>query len=160
MNKVDNEIFNTAYRNKEYKSVLQKAVRRFKLNIPHDDLCRCKLMALWKALQRFDPNRKTRFTSYLYRKTVWECLDYLAAVKRDRHVRHDNIYNITKTPKYNRFEVMIEGLSQEYQNIMRQKFVDQMTLHEIGRANGYSYETARQKIAKAIKCLQYEENTK
>ena len=45
---------------------------------------------------------------------------------------------------------IIDGLPSEYATLLEQKYVYNMTMNEIGRKNGYSRETARRKVAKAV----------
>ena len=46
---------------------------------------------------------------------------------------------------------VFEGIPEEYADLLKQKFISNMTMNEIGMINGYSRETARRKVAKAVK---------
>ena len=46
---------------------------------------------------------------------------------------------------------ILEGLPLDVSSIIKQRFVENMTMKEIGSANGYSRETARRKLLKAVK---------
>ncbi len=46
---------------------------------------------------------------------------------------------------------ILDGLPQDISYIIRQRYMENMTMKEIGSANGYSRETARRKLLKAVK---------
>ena len=46
---------------------------------------------------------------------------------------------------------ILTGLDQDFKKILKQRFFDNMTMVEIGIANGYSRETARRRLKNAIK---------
>ena len=46
---------------------------------------------------------------------------------------------------------LIGGLPDSVSNILQQRYVYNMTMVEVGKANGYSRETARRRLKNAIK---------
>jgi len=46
---------------------------------------------------------------------------------------------------------IFDGIPYEYANLIKQKYIYNMTMNEIGKMNGYSRETARRKVAKAVR---------
>jgi hypothetical protein len=46
---------------------------------------------------------------------------------------------------------ILEGLPADISGIIKQRFINNMTMNEIGTENGYSRETARRKLIKAVK---------
>ena len=128
---------------------MEKACSNFRNCIGHDDLIACKLYALWSTMQHWRPNGK-KFTSFLYQKTVWECLK---AVNKKVKDRHKNI-PIEKATK-NRIDIheLLEILPPELKDIVYKRYVEQMTLREISEIYQCCHETIRRKIMKAIKIL-------
>ena len=49
---------------------------------------------------------------------------------------------------------VLDGLSDEYTVLIKQKYVYGMTMEEMGRQNGYSRETARRRFKKALKSFE------
>ena len=61
----------------------------------------------------------------------------------------DDNFNIRNTEASEPTDIF-DGLPSEYATLLEQKYVYNMTMNEIGRKNGYSRETARRKVAKAV----------
>jgi RNA polymerase sigma factor (sigma-70 family) len=153
MNEVSDYKFNIVYNDKVNKAVISKATRRFRKDIPKDDLIRCGLMATWKSIQKYDENRKAQFTSYLYKRTLWECLDYLTEKYRNNKMLCQMDVDTFPDKEPGHFEDIIEELPSEEQKLLRQRFFYGMTLEEIGIENGYSYETSRYQLIRVLKNL-------
>ena len=45
---------------------------------------------------------------------------------------------------------LVEGMPEKPAKVLQQRYVDNMTMNEIGRENGYSRETARRRVISAI----------
>jgi DNA-directed RNA polymerase specialized sigma subunit len=110
-----------------------------------------KMIGMWQALRRFNPQKNTKFTSFLLDNVKWQCLGVID------HERPYQTFPFTvidgmvqnRTSESN-FEILIDGLDEITQTVMRQRFIDRHTFKEIGKINGFSHETASKKVKKAI----------
>lgn len=135
------------------KSIIKTVEGRYKNSIDPDDLSSASHETLWKCINKFDPDRNAKFTSYLYQQLNYAFKNQL---KRDAKNKSHPTNSIDKsTCDETMLEAMdlINSLPREFSSVLHQRFIDNMTIQEIGDANGYSRETARRRIKKAfVKC--------
>jgi len=124
-------------------------------SIDPDQLDSIKLNTLWECAKKYDPKRGTKFTSFLYQNLVFAFKNELK--KRIREFATETIEVNTVSRSSNLIDVF-DGIPKEYASLLEQKYVYNMTMNEIGKQNGYSRETARRKVAKAVKF--YKNNNK
>lgn len=150
-----NETFNTAWENVDYQKVMNHAVRPYSKQIPYEDLNQCKCIALWECIRHFKPNKGSKFTSFLHEKTRWQCLKFFEShkIKHRTHKLDDYPYQSKELAEVD-FNDLLDQLPEHDGVVLRQKYVEGKTLHEIGAANGYCYETARKKLIKAVEDLE------
>ena len=117
-------------------------------SIDPDQLESIKLNTLWECAKKYDPNRGTKFTSFLYQNLVFAFKNELK--KTLREFPTETIELNTPAKATNTTDIF-DGLPKEYATLLEQKYVYNMTMNEIGDKNGYSRETARRKVAKAVK---------
>lgn len=116
-------------------------------SIDPDQLDSIKLNTLWECSKKYNPNRGTKFTSFLYQNLVFAFKNEL---KRNiREFPTESIELNTPARASNNTDIF-DGMPKEYANLLEQKYIYNMTMNEIGRKNGYSRETARRKVAKAV----------
>jgi DNA-directed RNA polymerase specialized sigma24 family protein len=146
---ITNDEFNQEWSNINNRLIMEKACSRFKASINKDELHECKLFALWDAMKYWRPKGK-KFTSFLYQKTVWECLKTIKKKTKDNHVNLciDKAY----TCPLNVSEIL-EKLPNELKDILVKRYIHRMTLREISIIYQCCHETIRRKIIKAIKIL-------
>jgi DNA-directed RNA polymerase specialized sigma24 family protein len=116
-------------------------------SIDPDQLDSIKLNTLWECSKKYNPNRGTKFTSYLYQNLVFAFKNELK--KNIREFPTETIELNTPAQATNTTDIF-DGMPKEYANLLEQKYVYNMTMNEIGDKNGYSRETARRKVAKAV----------
>ena len=124
-------------------------------SIDPDQLDSIKLNTLWECAKKYDPKRGTKFTSFLYQNLVFAFKNELK--KRIREFATETIEANTVSRSSNLIDIF-DGIPKEYASLLEQKYVYNMTMNEIGKQNGYSRETARRKVAKAVKF--YKNNNK
>jgi RNA polymerase sigma factor (sigma-70 family) len=92
----------------------------------------------------------TKFTSYLYQQITFAFKNRL---KKKRMEFNSECLEKVDTKNKGRMEVLdiLTGLDSEMRDVIRKRFYYNMTMVEIGRSNGYSRETARRRLKKAIK---------
>jgi len=173
MNKreIKNQTFNQAYQNLDNLKIMSSAITSSGTTciLTIEELESCKLIALWKTLQSWSeedfPNVK--FTTFLFKHVRWQC--YFQAhiiTKYNKHHRPMVDYSECfylpnkKEDKYSfsmedklAIDEALNQVSEKELDIIEQRFYQQMTLKEIGKANGYSHETARVHVGKAVNSI-------
>ena len=145
---VSNKEYEKALNNKDNTMIMHRACSCFLHVLDEDELYRCKLIALWEALQAWKPDRGSKFTAFLYQRVVWECLKSIKAMNKNRDVQVEYIDRAV-LPDTSMDEVL-EILPDDLKNVVEKRYLHNMTLREIGDEYGYSYETARKKLKKAF----------
>tara|TARA_R100001244_G_scaffold123031_1_gene92672 strand:+ start:344 stop:811 length:468 start_codon:yes stop_codon:yes gene_type:complete len=131
----------------DYKKIMDKVCSKYNRFVDADDLSSLRMLTLWDCLKKFDTSRNVKFTSYLYQQLTYAIKNHLKKKKRE----FTNIpFDVAKEPIEN-VNVILIDFPPEYRNLLKQKYISRMTMTEIGLANGYSRETARRKVNKAIK---------
>ena len=137
-----------AMKDKDIKNIMHKASYRFMKNLDCDTIYTCQINALWKAFVNFKPEKNTKFTTYLYKGVMIECIK---AVKFDNKNKcmnklHDNI-----TSKRDNctllFDLLDELETKEDKDLLMDKF-NNMTIEEMAQKRTYSRETVRKKLKK------------
>jgi RNA polymerase sigma factor (sigma-70 family) len=141
--------------------VMGAVFRRYSHLIDQDELERCGMEATWEALRYHDPRFKQRFTTSLHRFAKWVC-------QRETRKRHDRYAQLkvrlkgdldVAVPENSVLEDIqhirecMKQLPPEDQRLIEQRYFNEMTVDEMGQANGYSRETARHKSNKAMESL-------
>ena len=142
--------FEEALNNIDNIKVMNKVCTKYFAALSADDLYSLKLTTLWKCLNKYDPSKKTKFTTFLYQQLDYAIRNTLKKKKREFNCRQleksiDAVDNI---------DHVLDGLSDEYTVLIKQKYVYGMTMEEMGSQNGYSRETARRRFKKALKSFE------
>ena len=76
-------------------------------------------------------------------QTLWKCIQKYDKTRGSKFTSY----------LYQQYEIIdiLTGLDPELKEVINQRFYHNMTMVEIGHANGYSRETARRRLKKAIK---------
>tara|TARA_Y100000296_G_C5152468_1_gene247183 strand:- start:1083 stop:1550 length:468 start_codon:yes stop_codon:yes gene_type:complete len=142
-----NRNIDEAVKNIDYKKIMDKVCSKYNRFVDADELSSLRMLTLWDCLKKFDISRNVKFTSYLYQQLTYAIKNHLKKKKRE----FTNIpFDVSKDPVEN-INVILIDFPPEYRNLLKQKYISRMTMTEIGLANGYSRETARRKVNKAIK---------
>ena len=167
-NNIDNRNVDEYLKDPNVLNIMSSVCNRYSKNIDIDQIDSIKLNTLWECIKKYDPSKGAKFTSFLYqmldysfknelkkKRKEWatESIDSLYGGGRTgpsgRKSNFINSDNACSMPK-NNIE-LFDGLSKEISQILIQKYIYNMTMVEIGKNNGYSRETARRKLAKAVK---------
>lgn len=166
--KIDNQTFNQAYQNLDNLKIMSSAITSSGTTciLTTEELESCKLIALWKTLQSWSaedfPNVK--FTTFLFKHVRWQCYFQAHIVTRyNKHHKPIVDYSEYLNKRENNSSFSLEDklaidealnqVSEKELDIIEQRFFQQMTLKEIGKANGYSYETARVHVGNAVNSI-------
>jgi RNA polymerase sigma factor (sigma-70 family) len=161
-------------KNQDILNIIKTVSGKFTYSIDQDELSSISMLTLWKCIQKYDNKRGAKFTSYLYqqlsyafknelkrRKDVIEyaCGDISAySPSASKTGADQNSKNSTSTERDRqdreqlRVDVkeMLDGLPEGTKSILEQRFFYRMTMAEIAKKNGYSRETARRRLKKAV----------
>lgn len=145
-------------------NVLKATLRRYANLLDQDERTSCGLKAVWRTLRHHRDDMGQKFTTSLVRFVHWECRreaarrggksppgtlpfsdrDAAARPRRDDGAseRHEEMEHVlTRLPL----------LPRAWQRrMLRQHFLQGMSVDEVGVANGCTREAARQRIRKAV----------
>jgi len=130
------------------KGIINSVSSRFNKSIDMDDISSISNVTLWKCINKYDPTKGAKFTSYLYQQLLYAFKNEL---KRNKfEFSSDKIETQADfSVKSEVFDIM-ESIPSNMKNVLHQRYFDNMTINEIAKANGYSRETARRRLNKAI----------
>jgi RNA polymerase sigma factor (sigma-70 family) len=139
-------------KDKNILNIMNKVSFPYKNNIDHDEIDSIKMDILWNCIKKYDSTRGSKFTSYLYQQLSFAFRSRVKKKKREYSSDYveDNTPCLKTQSDMNCYDIL-EGLPQDISYIIKQRFMENMTMKEIGSANGYSRETARRKLLKAVK---------
>lgn len=131
-------------------AIMRTVENRFSKNIDFDQLESIKLNTLWQCLRKYDETKGAKFTSFLYQQLTFAFKNELKKKKKEFPTENIDINQSVNNSVQLDYELM-DGIPTDMKNLILQKYIYNMTMVEIGEANGYSRETARRKLAKAVK---------
>lgn len=139
---------------KKYNTLINYVCLKYVKYIPADDLHTCKLFGTWTALGKWDEDLDggARFSTYLYMNIDFQCKRFLQ--KRGKYFERNRPFREYAFPQeitdVAEIKDMLESIPKALSCVLIQYYIKNMTLKEIGEANGYSHETARNKILEGI----------
>lgn len=141
--------FDEAVQNNDYKKIMFSVCNRYRKILNEDDADSLRLQTLWECCQKYDPEhpKKAKFTSYLYDRLNCRIKNFLKKKNREKTGYLPEKSYSTDTLE---FEIL-HSLTEEEKMILTQSYLENMTIEEIGKANGYSRETARRRLCKIRK---------
>ncbi len=164
--KIEDEEYRQALANQDNANIIRSETTKYSKCLSKQDLSSCGLIALWRALQYHIDGLGQKFTTSLYRFIHWECRRELRKKMGKKHERVKTFVPLTNEHCRDYRRQIKDGLGIErelkeikevmkdadgsHQEIIEQCYFQHMTMEEIGRANGYSKETARHKLKQAV----------
>ena len=149
-----NEKIIAAMENKDITNIMHKACKRFANQLDVDTLYSCKLNALWKSFMYFNPDKNTKFTTYLYNGVFIECLKEVKFKNKYQKFNgklHENI--IKNSDPYIIIDIMDELKTQDEKELFLDR-LSNMTIEEMAKKRNSNRETTRKKLNKMIVNLQ------
>jgi DNA-directed RNA polymerase specialized sigma subunit len=134
--------------------IANKAGQQFSNKLSQDEIKNCILGALWSASNNFKENKKTKFSTYLYRGVFYECLKQLKKNDKCQALTNREFINQTIPQKpIENIELMDEIKRCEDPDLIIEKFFYNATLKDMAEKRGVSKETVRFKLKKNINFL-------
>ena len=133
--------------------VVSFASKGYRGLLSEDEIKSCQMIALWKTLEGYNPEL-CAFSTYLIKMVKWEILKNITENANwpltglDHEILSDDMFESTIE-----MEECLEKLPSDLSKVIKQRFFEKLTLHEIGAKNGYTHEAARNKINKALNLL-------
>lgn len=144
--------------NEDNQGIIRTVANKYRSILRPEELDRCGLHGLWRALQYHQDGRGQKFTTSLYRFVDWECKKELN--KSNKQKKTLSLDNIKIDPPYSgrsedneHLHECLRLLPKSESELVDMYYFRDMTLEEIGRYNKYTKEAARQKLGKAIQKL-------
>ena len=132
--------------------VTGRASSTFLHSLSKDEIETCILNATWKAIKKYDKDMGTKFTTYLYRGVVMECLTQQKFnLKQSRIPAYDHIPDPTN---YTFRSEMLDLIQQcDDPDLIHDRYYKNMTIKELAQKGGVCGETVRIRIKKNLKKL-------
>lgn len=121
-----------------------------------DEISQLQKIALFEALRTFDESKNTKFETHLYNITKYTILSSLYnEIKQTRKLSYTS--EIKKGIDHNdsRLFEMLYNLNHTDQQLIRNRFVDNMTLKELAAEHNVSIEAMRKRVNKVIRKLKH-----
>lgn len=136
--------------NQDVMLVAYKAAASFTGVLSKEEIKGCVMKALWRAVNSYDKEENTKFTSYLHNGVVYECLSQ----KRSNRRRNGPMYTGDIKDKTNPFE-RVDMLDLIYAkcddpSLIIDRYYKNMTINEIAKNRNVSGETIRMRLKKNI----------
>jgi len=145
------ENIKTLCHNRDLIKIGRKITKTFySLNL--NDRENCILVALWKCISRYDPEKfsHSSFTSYFYRGLEIECLTWNKGHKRGYHPTHPCKESTKRDDSLEHVDLMDEIEKDENYSILYDRFFLNLSIRQIAVDHNCSYEFIRGKINKSI----------
>lgn len=142
-----------ALKDKNIVKIMNRASNSFKNQLDVDSIYTCQINALWKAFLNFKPEKKTKFTTYLYNGVYIECIKevkFLNKSKKCNKKMHDNIAVNSDHDLF--IDIMDELDSDEEKDFIMDKLMN-MTIDEMAKKRNSNRETVRKKLKSTISKL-------
>lgn len=149
-----NQEFEEKWNDADVRNIMNKVSNRYVKNIDADDLESIKMNTLWKCIEKYDPDRGTKFTSYVYQQLTFALKNQIKKKRKEFNSQRTLEKMDVNQVMYQEVYDIITGLEEEDTKILEQRFYHNMTMKEIGLKNGYSRETARRRLKNAVKLCQ------
>lgn len=144
-----NDKIEIALQDKNILNIMNKACSLFCRQLDSDVLYTCKINALWKSLVNYDESKNTKFTTYLYKGVVIECLKATKFEKKSRQLHGKILHPNIESPHspINLLDILDELKTEEEKELIIDK-LSNMTIQEMADKRSYSRETVRKKLKK------------
>ncbi len=161
---ISNEEFNAALANEDNIRIIRSVTSGYANVLSKEDRESCGMIALWRTLQYYQPQYNQKLTTSLVRFVRWQCDSELLRQKPKKYEFRPRIPMDQyceefdgEPPTMGEYAESLEHIRERMkalpeieQLVVEQYYFKRMTMDQVGQANGYSKETAREKINKAV----------
>ena len=132
-------------------NIMNKVSSNFQRGMDFDEIQSIKLDTLWKCVNNYDISRGAKFTTYLHSQLNYAFRNWLKKKRSQINLGELHTSVMDKHDYSQDAHDVVNGLPNHISRILEQRYLYNMTMVEIGKANGYSRETARRRLKNAIK---------
>ena len=166
MDKEFNKQYEAKWADKDNQNIMNKVSKAYMKNIDTRDIESIKMDALWRVMNKYDPSKGTKFTSYLYQQLSYAFKTWVKKSEKNleftqgvQPLDSGHVGDLNSTAEdavdINNLNSQLvlditTGLPADTVKILKQRFYNNMTMKEIAQENGYSRETARRRVKKAV----------
>jgi DNA-directed RNA polymerase specialized sigma24 family protein len=136
-------------------SVAYSAASSFSPCLSRDEIKSCILNALWRAADRYNKRNNTKFTSYLHRGVIFECLSQR---KFNMSKKAANLHENVEDDYDHMADIdMIDTINAKCEDpkLVIDRFYNNMTVAELAEDRGVCGETIRIRLKKNLEKLRY-----
>ena len=143
-----NQRIEKALKDQDVIKIMNKACQSFSKQLDQDTIYTCKINALWKSLLNYNPSKNTKFTTYLYKGVLIECLKSIKFENKNKFANKILHENIPSKSNDNLLMELVDILdSDEEKQLLIDKYMNK-TIQEMSESRAYSRETVRKKLKK------------
>lgn len=151
-----NMSFDSLINNDDVIKIAKSASQKFSYYLSKDEIENCILNAIWKASKKYDNKVGTKFTTYLYRGVIMECLTqnkFNNNLKRMKCIHN----NIPQNKNNLQFIETIDQIS-KYENgkLLIEYYLLNKTVKELAKEYKVCGETIRLRLKKTINKIKNE----
>jgi len=131
--------------------ISKKASSSFRYYLSSDEIHTCVLNAIWKASEKYDVTKGSKFTTYVYNGIIIECLTQKKFNQKNK--KHQQIHKNIKAIKDPALEIdLLDEIDTKCKdkNLIYNYYIDNYTINELAKRNGVSIETIRTRIKKNV----------
>tara|TARA_B100000085_G_C18241167_1_gene389993 strand:- start:69 stop:554 length:486 start_codon:yes stop_codon:yes gene_type:complete len=143
-----------ALSDKNITNIMHKASKSFSGQLDEDDIYTCQINALWKCFLNFKPEKKVKFTTYLFNGVRIECIKQLKFNQKlsgkTKSLMYHNVPDLDDAIL--KIDLLDEAENDEELQLMKDK-ISNMTIQEMSDKRAYSRETVRKRLKKISKKL-------
>lgn len=140
--------FEDLIKNEDVIKVAKNASMRFSYALSKDEIDTCILNAIWKAAEKYNKDFGVKFTTYLHRGVIIECLSQKKFNKgRGYSQLHNNIPSKIKT---NRIDLIDELEKCDDPDLLIDYYIGNKTIKELASEKNVCGETIRLRIKKSV----------
>lgn len=131
MQVITNQQYEIALKNKDYIQVAKKALKSFKLT--SSERHESWLIGLWNALKRFEEDKHTKFTTWLYNEVRWAASEVVKNKKiSDNQPLHKNLCDdVTE-------DILYQIVPDDLRNLLEDKVLGRYSNKELQLKYGIS----------------------
>ena len=152
-----NDKIESALKDPDIIALTKSVTNSYRKSLNEDEIKSCVLSALSRSISSFDPDKNSKFTTYLHKGLKIECL---TQIKKNKPLLKFSSKTVSKTDDKFETKMMIIEVMEEIEklkdgHLVVDKYLNNYTSKEIAKKNGIHKETVRVKIKKTLESLRH-----
>jgi len=131
-------------KDKNVVKIMKKASSKFNSQLTPEEMYTSEINALWRAIVNFKPEKNTKFTTYLYRGVVIDCIKQLKFKTKLSSKAKGKLHNNISSVSSEQFVTdILDEAKNEYEKEIILDKLNNMTILEMAKKRNVSRETVR-----------------